>query len=104
MFIKVLDLNLWEQNLNGDELVGKDNTKIYQILEMTKGVHFHKKIIKVEDCPDREEHKPFYQTVQKKLAFMNQSHVVKHLHVDYDQDKDDEENDEYARANSGNTS
>lgn len=87
-----MDLDLWQQEVSGDQLIGHDKTKIFEILEMAKGIDYNKKISKDEDGNDVEGKKPFYQTLQKKLAFMNQKHVVKHLHVEeYPDDDDDDE-------------
>jgi hypothetical protein len=66
---------------------------------MAKGIDYNKNITKVEGGKDLEEPKPFYQTLQKKLAFMNQKHVVKHLHVEYPED--DEEDDDNATFSFG---
>jgi hypothetical protein len=113
-FTKVMDLDLWQQTDEGGEFDGKDNTNIFNILEEVEDINYNHVNRKKGEEPkngeipvsfdDKGNHKPdddgylrykkpFHTTIQRKLAFLNQKHVVKHIHVEYPQEEDDENDD-----------
>jgi hypothetical protein len=110
-----MDLDLWKQTDEGGEFDGKDNTNIFNILEEVEDINYnhvnrregdepeHGEILVSVDeqgnhLPDKDGmlryKKPFHTTLQKKLAFLNQKHVVKHIHVEYPQEEDDDDDDD----------
>ena len=113
-FTKVMDLDLWKQTDESGEFDGKDNTEIFNILEEVEDINYNhvnrrdgdepehgEVLVSVDDqgnpLPDQDGmlryKKPFHTTLQKELAFLNQKHVVKHIHVEYPQEEDDDDDD-----------
>ena len=101
-----MDLNLWSQNDEEDNFDGVDKTDIFNTLELVDDINYNHVNRSAWEEPDPGEvpvpgaqkeregviryKKPFHTTIQKKLAFLNQKHVMKHLHVEYPDDDDDE--------------